>query len=444
MSPQTVDAAASNPATVDAPPRRPDLGFSIWRRLQTLEPPQPKAPSYPLVASIPRTPSARLTQPDAVPFPFPSEPVLAPAGPAQPETLLYLAYGSNLSSEVFLGRRGIRPISRVNVSAPSLRLVFDLAGLPYREPCFANTAIRKIPGTPPKLPPGAPDIPDLPDPPPFKPPHHSATGDPTWDGGLIGVVYEVTRSDFAKIMATEGGGASYREILVPCLALPPTVGVPEKPPVPELPKPFIARTLYAPRLPDVPNDGDKDKTRDGGDDDDDDGDEPEMPEPPSWFKKLLLPVRRPDPDYAQPSARYLGLITEGAKEHDLPGAYQEYLGSLKPYTITTCRQRVGQVLFLLFWAPLFIIVLFGGKLFADDEGKVPTWLSGMMTVVFNLVWMSYDAIAKPIFGDGERTIEDGDDVGVVRRQRRGSLRWLRGEEACDDEEKRGLLASANE
>src|SRR2546423_15052437 len=34
------------------------------------------------------------------------------------DTVLYLAYGSNLSAETFRGKRGIQPISQVNVLVP--------------------------------------------------------------------------------------------------------------------------------------------------------------------------------------------------------------------------------------------------------------------------------------------------------------------------------------
>jgi hypothetical protein len=68
-----------------------------------------------------------------------------------------------------------------------------------------------------------------------------------------------------------------------------------------------------------------------------------------------------------------------------------------------------------------------------------------MTIMFNLVWMSYDNIAKPLFGDGERTIEPGDGNAVaassqgqgVRRKRRSSLLWTR--EEAPNEEKYCLL-----
>ncbi|KAK0624789.1 hypothetical protein B0T17DRAFT_467718, partial [Bombardia bombarda] len=294
--------------------------------------------SYPPISSIPRTTAARLSQPDAFPstVPFPSEPVPAATllaqhddtnttttAPPQPRSVLYLAYGSNLCAKTFLGRRGIRPISQVNVSAPTLQLVFDLPGLPYLEPCFANTAIRK-PKTPPKLPPKIPDLPDLPDLPPYdpSPDENNNNNNKEWDDGLIGVVYEVTPDDYAHVLATEGGGMSYQDIL--------------------------------------------------------------------------------------PSARYLELITTGAAEHDLPSAYQEYLGKLQAYTVTTWRQRVGQVLFLLVWIPMFIplALLSGSGILTDKEtGRLPVWFVGLMAVLGNLMWGSYDGVWKGVFGEGERTLD---------------------------------------
>ena len=98
-------------------------------------------------------------------------------------TILYLAYGSNLCAETFKGRRGIKPLSAVNVHVPSLDLTFDLPGIPYTEPCFANTRYHL-------------------------PPSHSDSDyhKDRWHKGLIGVVYEVTPEDYRTIIATEGGG----------------------------------------------------------------------------------------------------------------------------------------------------------------------------------------------------------------------------------------------
>lgn len=409
-------------------------------------------PPYAAISSIPRTPATRLTEQDARPTPFPDSPIAAsalpapaataPAAPAAaPKSILYLAYGSNLCAETFQGKRGIRPLSQINVSAPSLRLTFDLPGLPYAEPCFANTAPRKIPkvpgGGPPKLPP------DLPHPPATGSPHFegkTAPGDPVWTKGLIGVVYEVTPEDFARIVATEGGGASYADVLVPCLPLPPRVGVPEKPDWPELPKVFLAHTLlYAPpRMPGKPGGGEDGEGQGGnGDGEDDDGDgKCRMPAwMRRWAKRLVLPVPRPDQDYAQPSARYLRLIRDGAREHELPDEYQRYLWELKPYTITRLSQRIGMVLLTALFGPLFMLVVFASTLFADESGRIPRWLAVCMAVLLNVVWMTYDKVFKPVFGDGERT-EKADQH--EDRRRRASI--LSRRSAVIDEEKRLLGA----
>ncbi|KAI2633653.1 hypothetical protein GGS26DRAFT_55916 [Hypomontagnella submonticulosa] len=322
---------------------------------------------------------------------------------ASAPTVLYLAYGSNLSAETFRGARGIKPISGVNVSAPGFDLTFDLPGLPYWEPCFSNVTPRKlpkppIPGDPPKFPPPPPSPPStlssregkqeathLPVVPP--------DGSPSWSKGLYGVVYEVTRADYATIIRTEG--PAYHDVLTPCFALPPPIHVPEKPPIPELPQPFVAHTLYAPRLPSLPpHDGD-------GDGDGRDG--------LKWWQKLLLPLRRPEPDYAQPSPRYLRLIRDGAREHYLPDDYQMYLSRLPAYKITTWRQEIGRWLLMLMVLPFFVPILALGSVLADKDGKVPRWLDAASMVLMNLVWKLYDGVFKPIFGDGERTIEDEDE-----------------------------------
>lgn len=284
----------------------------VWRSLMTSE---STTLDHPSATSIPQTSPERLAQasPDY-------------DGPKTTSSVLYLAYGSNLSAHTFLGVRGIRPISSINISAPAFDLTFDLPGLPYREPCFANIAPRKLPDIPIPIP-GKPPV----KPPIDLPPHSERYSDektqhidsgtkndnniafpalpirgPTWSKGLYGVVYEVTPSDYSKIIATEGGGASYADISILCIALPPAIHLPEQPTIPDL-KPFFAHTLYAPRSPVKPPPMDK------------------------WWQKYLLPVRRAEADYAQPSLRYLRLIREGAAENFLPLEYQvSNLSSLFP------------------------------------------------------------------------------------------------------------------
>ncbi len=280
--------------------------------------------------------------------------------------MLYLAYGSNLCAETFQGKRGIKPLAQVNVVVPELRLTFDLPGVPYAEPCFANTA-RRQPSSPPDAPPPSENTPLL-----LNEVDRRREGyhKDRWSKGLVGVVYEVTQTDYAHIIATEGGGSSYQDILVDCHALPAGSTVPWNPTTP----PFKAHTLFSP----------SDAT-------------PGKPD---------NRLHRPDPSYAQPSKRYKKLITDGAAEHELPAEYQRYLGQIRPYHITTQAQRVGAFVFLSLWAPLVFSLFSMMRMFQDGKGRSPRWLMALSSAIFRAVWVSYDITFKRIFGDGERTIGD--------------------------------------
>jgi hypothetical protein len=270
---------------------------------------------------------------------------------SEEKTILYLAYGSNLSAEAFRGRRGVRPLSSVNVLVPSLFLTFDLAGLPYLEPCFANTAYR----TPP---PGQEPFPRDPR---YRKNH--------WQKGLVGVLYEVTPEDYRTIIATEGGGASYQEVVVPCYPLEDGISC-----TPEESKgePVLGRTLLSPR------DGERHV--------------------------------RPDPAYAQPSFRYLKLLKDGAEEHGLPRDYMEYLASLHGFKVTTWRQVIGRALFVGAWMPCMITIMGLGRVLADKRGRVPEWFAKLTGKMFSSMWVTYDGVFRPIWGDGERTIGDIEEV----------------------------------
>ncbi|KAM0139411.1 hypothetical protein ACHAP3_003181 [Botrytis cinerea] len=294
---------------------------------------------------VPQTSISRLEL-SAVP---PVSPASDDRGEAK--TVLYLAYGSNLSAETFKGKRGITPLSAVNVHVPSIDLTFDLCGIPYTEPCFANCQYRKDQS----------NVPRTKD-------YHKTR----WHKGLVGVVYEVTREDYRTIIATEGGGSSYKQEIVDCFVLPK--GSKTVDPNPSS-LPFKAYTLLCPL------NGDANR------------------------------IARPDPNYAQPSARYLKLITDGAEEHGLPQEYIDYLHDIRSYTVTTFRQKTAQVIIMTFILPV-ILALFGlGKIFADKNGKLPDWLANAMLTLFRYVWMVYDRVLKNRFGDGERTIErNGDGI----------------------------------
>ncbi|KAG6013744.1 hypothetical protein E4U43_007134 [Claviceps pusilla] len=305
-------------------------------------------------SAIPKTTPQRLLRAsgDAI-----TSTTLSAADPV--ESVLYLAYGSNMCAETFLGMRGIRPLSQVNVSAPSIRLSFDLPGFPYREPCFANVAFRNVPEK--KRDEGCKFV-------------HQ---DMEWDGGLVGVVYEVTTQDYGRILRTEGAGSSYNETVVGCYPIGPKETQPAGGS-----KLFYARTLY------YPSHRDDDSGR------------------KNWWQRFLDGRQRPDPNYAQASERYLNLLRAGGQEHDLPASYRNHLDTLPAYTVTRWSQTVGQYVFILCWAPLFVLSLAAMRTLTDETGKLPSWLARAMAMLSDLMWVSYDVFFKPVFGDGERTEGD--------------------------------------
>lgn len=281
-------------------------------------------------------------------------------------TILYLAYGSNLSSKTFRESRGIVPISQVTVLVPDLCLTFDLAGTPYTEPCFAGTQYRDtVTGLPFSIACHAPPesttslLSQL---------EEGASYENLWRKPLIGVVYEVTLSDYARIIATEGAGSSYIDIVVDSYPFPSNYD--PSAPVPHLPdtKPFKAHSLVSP--------------------------------------KPGHPRRRPNPNYAQPSIRYKNIIVNGAEEQSLPLEFRNYLFRLHAYTITDTKQRLGQIVFRNTWGRVLDLNGWLVSVFADKYGRSPPWLRWFQGATYAGIWSSYDLILKKIYGDGERTIGD--------------------------------------
>ena len=190
----------------------------------------------------------------------------------------YLAYGSNLSAKTFRGRRGIRPLAQTNVIVPSLELTFDLPGIPYWEPCFANVRWREDsnPSTVKSRP------------------------------AVIGTAYLVTPKDWARIMATEGGGLSYKEVVVECRRIPGSheatsgddnfIGEAKSSVEADEGEIILASTLLAPDS-----------------------------------KRRSTPM--------QPSARYINIIRTGARGKS---AYSSHVFDIPPYSLMRAHLRLPQ------------------------------------------------------------------------------------------------------
>jgi len=105
------------------------------------------------------------------------------------------------------------------------------------------------------------------------------------------------------------------------------------------------------------------------------------------------------------------------------------------YTITNWRQHIGAAVYLVISFVFFAIMALSGPL-ADKDGKLPRWLALATTVFFNLSWMMYDGILKPVLGDGERTEETEQRWG---HKKKSSWSQVRQRIPHLDEEKVGLL-----
>lgn len=251
----------------------------------------------------------------------------------------YLGYGSNMSETSFLRRRGIRPLKTVVVHCPTLDLAFNLPGLPYVEPRFANV-IRYA------------DEKEI-----------SAAPEHPWGKGLIGVAYYVTVEEMATILRTEGGGSSYQVIQVDCHEIQPEKaqngeaiqvnGETKKR------RTIRANTLYC--------------------------------SDPARLRTQL----------GQPSPRYMNLLRTGAREKSLPEEYIKYLDAVDTYRRTSIRQTIGLTIFVLMILPFFLFGVVLGRIFQKKNGEAPKWAQKITRTVFGAGWKAHDAIFRPIFGNGE-------------------------------------------
>lgn len=310
-------------------------------------------------------------------------------------TILYLAYGSNLAAKNFIERRGVKPLSQVNVLVPELRLTFDQPGFPYLEPCFATTEFRD------------PDGDDLVTGPGGNEEEYeeankllstAATKTP-WRKPLVGVAYEVTPADYRGIIRTEGGGLAYRDVVVDCYPFPDDY-TPDQP-VPLHPekyaKPFRAHSLlsFSTALK-VINYEDKRHTGHS--------ESVELLPGSEAPNKMWMKALRPQKGKSQPSERYKKLLVTGAAEHSLPDEWQEYLKSVQAYNITSVRQKIARFIVLTSMVPVEITVFFLIYSLADEKGHSPKWVGYLRRIVSVIVWFLYDYVLKPLFGDGEATI----------------------------------------
>lgn len=163
-----------------------------------------------------------------------------------------------------------------------------------------------------------------------------------------GVVYLLSHQDYLRLIVSEGAGIAYRETEVDAYQICGGGKI-------------VAQTLMA-RYPFRPN--------------------------------------------AAPSARYLGLLVQGAVEHELPMPYQNYLKSLPTFSLQASSSRHGNFgarMFLAFWMPLIAHLMRWIKVRANQTGQSPEWMGYLVWVLFSVMWWYHDMIHARIWGGGGGT-----------------------------------------
>ncbi|CCG84585.1 protein of unknown function [Taphrina deformans PYCC 5710] len=159
---------------------------------------------------------------------------------------------------------------------------------------------------------------------------------------LHGMAYLISSKDYWHIIATEGGDSSYRQIQVQAID----------------------------------------------------------PLTKEEHKVWTLQAVRPRKD-CQPSLRYITIIRQGAREHNFPQEYLEYLDSVEPFILKGKRQKIGAALFIGFFMPIITWIFALRALLTKENGEGPAWLSAFARIVFKTAWSIHDKVWADKFGRGD-------------------------------------------
>ncbi|KAL5453656.1 hypothetical protein PMIN07_007881 [Paraphaeosphaeria minitans] len=120
-----------------------------------------------------------------------------------------------------------------------------------------------------------------------------------------------------------------------------------------------------------------------------------------------LKAKWPQRPNGTPSARYLNLFLEGAKENNLPPQYIQYLESFPRYhKIEGSKRTYGQLVFDAGWRPFLKRLVRLTTWRVDEDGNCPIFIAVLIVWLYQLMWSYHDYVHSPVFGrgDGEKLI----------------------------------------
>ncbi|OAQ67507.1 membrane dipeptidase GliJ [Purpureocillium lilacinum] len=157
-----------------------------------------------------------------------------------------------------------------------------------------------------------------------------------------------------------------------------------------------------------------------------------------------LPVRtlvgrypfRPNP---LPSARYLGLLIDGAQEHDLPASYRYYLASLPSYTKSLSPvEAFGARLFLGFWMPIITWTMKRIKTAARDTESGRSNSHGHNDFAYMVRGWYRNNLSQPDFDIHAMPIGQT-DISRLRKGKLGGQFWSAFVPCPKDDESKGAI-----
>ncbi|KAL9084058.1 MAG: hypothetical protein Q9165_008259 [Trypethelium subeluteriae] len=174
---------------------------------------------------------------------------------------------------------------------------------------------------------------------------------------ILGVAYRITRAQYTKVIASEGGGIAYKDV----------------------------------ELQAVPVE-DKDRAKTGDE---------------LTVRTLVAKLERSP--WPRPSQRYMDIITTGALEAQMPQDYQRYLEAIGVYQGPhKAKTRIGAAIFLALFGPVMQAMEMLTKSSIKPNGYAPRLVIWLVRWTVVMIWVLHDTIFAPIFGRG-----DGRETAVM-------------------------------
>ncbi|KAF2092845.1 hypothetical protein NA57DRAFT_69592 [Rhizodiscina lignyota] len=115
-----------------------------------------------------------------------------------------------------------------------------------------------------------------------------------------------------------------------------------------------------------------------------------------------LKAKWPQTPSGTPSARYVNLFLEGARDNNFPAEYIEYLEQFPRYhKLEGLQKTYGQLIFDRGWRPFLKRLVRLTTWNVDADGNCPIFVAVVIVWLYQLMWSYHDCFHRHIFGEGD-------------------------------------------